>query len=169
MAEHADGIGVSVHHHVGETDIVVGCEVSRHDTGEHGLLVELNVIERLESQAKITQQAVNSQESDDGEVSQHAVQVLRAVLAGNGHGILVALYGSELLGDLRSLDQGVEDVEDAVAAPGVGVLAQDLNLLLIVGLSRNSASVRAERVELIDELINDIPSPVVLYFHYLKR
>lgn len=162
MGEHADGIGISVHHHVGETDIVVGREVSRHDTGEHGLFVELNVIERLESQAEITQQAVNAQETDDGEVSQHAVQVLRAVLAGNGHGLLVTLHGSELLGDLRALDQRVQDVEDAVAAPGVGVLAQDRNLLLIVGLSRDSASVRAERVELVDELINDIPGPVVL-------
>lgn len=162
MAEHADGIGVTVHHHVGETDIVVGREVSRHDTGEHGLLVELNVIERLESQAEITQQAVDAQEADDGKVSQHAIQVLRAVLAGNGHGFLVALHSSELLGDLRSLDQRVEDVEDAVAAPGVGVLAQDLNLLPIVGLSRDSASVRAESIELIDELINDIPSPEVL-------
>lgn len=141
VAEHADGIGVSVHHHVGEADIVVCRKVSRHDAGKHGLLVELNVIQSLERQAKVTQQAVHSQETDDGEVSQHAVQVLRAVLAGNGHGVLVTLHGAQLLGDLGSLDQRVEHVEDAVAAPRVGVLAEDLDLLLIVGLSRDSASV----------------------------
>lgn len=162
MAEHADGIGVAVHHHVGESDIVVRRKVSSHDAGEHGLLVELNVVERLERQAKVSQQAVHAQQSNDGKVSQHLVQVLGAVLAGDSHGVLVALHGAQLLGDLRALDQRVQDVEDTVAAPGVGVLLEDLELLIVGSLSGDAHSVRGERVELVDEFVNDIPSPVVL-------
>lgn len=162
MAEHANGIAVAVHHHVGEADIVVSRKVSCHDTRKHGLLVELNIVEGLEGETKVTQQAVDTQKADDGEIAQHAVQVLLSILAGNGHGVLVTLHGSELLGDLRSLNQRVQDVEDTVATPGVGVLLENLELLLVGGLARNSESVRGERVELIDEFINHIPSPIVL-------
>ena len=162
VAEHADGIGVAAHHHVGETDIVVGGEVGSHDAGEHGLLVELDVIEGLESEAEVTEEGVDAEQTDDGKIAKHLVEVLGTVLAGDDRGILVALHGGQLLGDLRLLDQGVEDVEDAIAAPGVGVLAEHGDLLLIVTLAGDASSVRRERVELVDELIDDIPSPVVL-------
>jgi hypothetical protein len=172
VAEHADGIGVAAHHHVRETDVVVGGEVSGHDTGEHGLLVELDVIEGLESQAEVTEKAVNAEKTNDGEVSQHSVQRLGSVITGNSHWLLVALHGSELLVDLRSLDERVENVEHTVAAPGVWVLAENLNLLLIVGGARDLVAVRAEGVELVDELVDDIPSPVVLvksaFFHQFE-
>ncbi|KAI6767952.1 hypothetical protein HG530_005961 [Fusarium avenaceum] len=148
VAEHADGIGVAVLHHVGETHVVVGGEVSSHDTGEHGLLVELDVIKGLESQAEISQQTVDSEETNDGEVTQHLVKVLRTVIAGNSHGILVTLHGSKLLGDLGSLDKGVQDVQDTVATPCVGVLAESLTLLLVGCLAGNSHTVRGEGVEL---------------------
>ena len=39
MGEHADCVGVAAHHHVGEADVVVGCEVGGHDSGEHGFFV----------------------------------------------------------------------------------------------------------------------------------
>lgn len=162
MAEHADGIGVPAHHHVRETDIVVCREVSSHDAGEHGLLVKLNIIERLEGKAEIAQQTVHSQQPDDGKVSQHLVQVLGTIFTCHGQGLLISLHGCQLLGNLRSLDKRVENIENAVASPSVGVLAQDLNLLLVVGLSGDAQSVRAERVELVNELIDDIPGPVVL-------
>lgn len=163
VAEHADGIGVSVHHHVRETHVVVGGEVGSHDTGEHGLLVELNVVEGLEGEAEISKQTVDPEETNDGEVSQHLVEVLVTVLAGDGLGVLVALHGGQLLDNLRSLDQRVEHIEDTVATPRVGVLLENLALLLVVPwLAGQPHSVRRERVELVDELIDDIPSPVVL-------
>lgn len=93
VAEHADGIGVSTHHHVGETNIVVGCEVRSHDAREHGLLVELDVIEGLERKAEVAQQAVDAQETDDREVSQHAVDGLGSVVTGHCHRLFVALHG----------------------------------------------------------------------------
>ena len=147
MAEHADGVAVAAHHHVGETHIVVGGEVGGHDAGEHGLLVELNVVERLEREAEVSEKGVDPEETNDGEVPQHAVKVLVTVGAGHGHGVLVPLGRVELLDDLRLLDQGVEHVEDAVAAPCV----------------RNPGPVRGKCVELVDELVNHIPRPVVLF------
>ena len=138
VTEHANGIGISVHHHVGEAYIVVGGEVSGHDAGKHGLLIQLNIVKSLESEAEVSQQAVHAEETDDGEVSQHLVQILGTVLAGNGGRVLVSPHGSELLRDLGPLDQRVQDVEDAVGAPSVGVLLEDLNLLFVVGLTSDS-------------------------------
>lgn len=131
VAEHADGISVAVLHHVGKAHVVVGGEVGSHDTCEHGLLVELDIVEGLEGEAEVTQQAVDAKETDDGEVSKHSVKVLGTVLAGHGHGVLVALHGCQLLGDLRSLDKRVQNVQNAVASPGVGVLPENLSLLLV--------------------------------------
>lgn len=65
VAEHADGVGVATHHHVREAHVVVCGEMGGHDAGKHGLLVHLDVIERLQSQTKVSQQAVDTQEPDD--------------------------------------------------------------------------------------------------------
>lgn len=124
VAEHADGVGVAAEHQVGEADVVVGGEVGGHDAGEHGFLVELDVVERFEGEREVAQQAVHAQQADDGEVAEHAVEGPGAVVAGDGVGVLVAFHGEQLLVDLGALDEGVEDVEDGVAAPGVGVLAE---------------------------------------------
>ena len=163
VAEHADGVGIAAHHHVGETNVVVRGEVSSHDTGEHGLLVHLDVIEGLQSQAEVTEQTVHTQQTDDGEVAQHLVERAGAVLAGESNGVLTTLDSSELLVDLRALNQRVENVQHGVAAPCVGVLAEQLSLLLVGSGASNAVAVAAERLELVDELINDVPSPVVLY------
>lgn len=162
VGEHADRIGVAAHHHVGETDIVVCGEVSGHDTGEHGLLVELNVVEGLQGEREVTEKAVDAEESDDGKVSQHAVERLGSVVSGHGHWLLVALHGSKLLVDLGSLDERVQNVEDGVASPCVWVVLEELNLLGVVSSAGDLLAVGAELVELVNELINDIPSPVVL-------
>ena len=104
VGEHADGVGVAAHHHVAEANVVVGCEVGGHDAGEHCFFVEFNVVEGFEGEAEVAEEAVHTQEADDAEVAQHAVKGPRAVFAGDGHGVLVAFHGSELLVDLRALD-----------------------------------------------------------------
>ena len=162
VGEHADGIGVAAHHHVRETNIVVCCKVSSHDACKHGLLVELDVVEGLQGEGEVTEEAVDAQESDDREVSQHAVEWLGSIVSRNGHWLLVALHGSELLVDLGSLDKRVQNVEDGVASPCVWVLTEELDLLGVVSSASNLLAVGAEFVELVNELINDIPSPVVL-------
>lgn len=100
MAEHPDGVGVAAHHHVGETHVVVGGEVGVHNAGEHGLLVELDVVESLEGKAEVAEQTVDAQESDDGEITKHAVEALGAILASNGHGVLITAPSSKLLCDV---------------------------------------------------------------------
>lgn len=134
VAEHADGIGVATDHHVGETDVVVGCEVRGHDAGEHGLLVQLDVVKRPQGEAEVTKQTVHTEKTNDGEVSQHPVQTPAAVVTCNSHRVLVALHCLQLLEDLRALNERVEHVQDTVASPRVGVLSQYLRLLLVVGL-----------------------------------
>ena len=100
VAEHADSVGIAAHHHVGETHIVVGCEMGSHDTSEHGLLVHLNVIESLKGEAEVTEQAVNAQQSNDGEVPKHFVQWTGAIFPCNSQGVFSTLDGSELFVDL---------------------------------------------------------------------
>jgi hypothetical protein len=60
------------------------------------------------------------------------------------------------------LDQGVQDIENTVAAPDLRVVTKHSNLLFRAVL--NSISAIAERLELVDELINDIPQPLVWKF-----
>ena len=162
VREGADGIGVTTHHHVGETDVVVGGEVRGHDLGENGLLVELDVIERLEGEREVAEEAVHAEEPDDGEVTEHAVKRARAVFARDFVGVLVALDGRELLVHLRALDEGVQHVENAVASPGLRVLFEHGDLLLRLRGAGDAVAVGTEAVELVDELVDNIPSPVVL-------
>lgn len=61
MAEHANRICVSAHHHVGEAYIVVGREVCGHNASEHGFLVKFDVIESLQRKTEVSEKAVNSQ------------------------------------------------------------------------------------------------------------
>lgn len=162
VAEHADCIAVAAHHHVRKAHVVVGGEVGGHDPGKHGFLVHLDVVERLERQAEVTQQAVHPQQPDDREVPQHLVQRATAVLAGIQQRVLPTLDGGQLLVDLRPLDERVQHVEHRVAAPCVGVLTQKLGVLLAGAAAGDTVTVAAERLELVDELVDDIPSPVVL-------
>ena len=105
---------------------------------------------------------MHTQQADDREIAQHLVQRAGTVLASEGGGILTTLDGSELLVDLRALDEGVEHVQHGVAAPGVGVLAEKLSLLLGRAAPGDSVAIAAEGLELVDELIDNIPGPVVL-------
>lgn len=163
VAEHPDGITVAAHHHVRETHVVVSREVGGHDTGKHSLLVHLDIIEGLESKAKVTQQAVDTEQTDDREVAQHLVQRTRAILSGNGQRVFTPLDGSQLLIDLRSLHKGVKNVEDRVAAPCVGGFTQELCFFLVGTAAGDTVTVATERLELVDEFVDDIPSPVVLF------
>ena len=104
VAEHADGVTVAAHHHVGEPHIVVSGEVSCHHTGKHGLLVHLNIIEGLQGKAEVSEQAVDTEESDNGEVPEHFIQWARTILASKRHWVLTTLDSSQLLIDLGSLN-----------------------------------------------------------------
>jgi hypothetical protein len=63
---------------------------------------------------------------------------------------------------LGALNERIEDIEHAVAAPGVGVVSKNLNFFSIVSFPGDAVTVATEAIELVDEFINDIPRPVVL-------
>lgn len=160
VGEGLDGIGVTAHHHVGESDIVVGGDVAGSDTGKQGLLlVQFNVVHHLESQGKVAQQAVDAKQTNNGEVAQHLVQGAGTVLASSLHHVASVLGDQKLLGDAGLLDQRVKDVQHTVAAPDLRVVAKESELLL--GLVLDAVAVVAEGLELVDELVNDIPEPLV--------
>ena len=61
------------------------------------------------------------------------------------------------------MDQRVENIEDGVAAPGIGVFAQELVFFIRRGaLTGDAVAVAAEGFELVDEFVDDVPGPVVL-------
>jgi hypothetical protein len=64
--------------------------------------------------------------------------------------------------NLGSLDEGIKNIENAVAPPGVRCFAEDLDFFFVAPLARGAISVGAEGVKLVDELVDDIPGPVVL-------
>lgn len=169
VGEHADGVGVAPHHHVAEADVVVGREVGGHDAGEHGFFVQLDVIERLEREGEVAQQAVHAQQADDAEVAEHAVEGPGAVFAGDGVRVGVLAHGGELGSDFGALDERVEDVEDGVAAPGVGVVAEEGEVIVAGGvcggggIAGEAVTVAAEGFELVDEFVDDVPGPEGLF------
>ena len=105
---------------------------------------------------------MHTEKTDDGEVSQHAVERARAVFAGDGHWVFVAFHDCELFVDLGALDEGVEDVEDGIAAPSVWVVAEELRFFVGGAGPGYPVAVPAEGLELVDEFVDDIPGPVVL-------
>ncbi len=165
VREHLDGVGVAAHHEVAEADVVVGREVGGHDAREHGLFVELDVVECLEREGEVAEQAVHAQQADDAEVAEHAVEGAGAVFARDGGGVGVLAHGGQLGGDLRALDEGVEDIENRVAAPGVRVVAEEGEVVVArrVGcggrVAGEAVTVAAEGFELVDEFVDDIPGP----------
>ncbi|KAL9030140.1 MAG: hypothetical protein Q9196_001714, partial [Gyalolechia fulgens] len=175
MGEHADGVGVAAHHHVAEADVVVGREMGGHDAGEHGFFVQLDVVERFEGEAEVAEEAVHAQEADDAEVAEHAVQGAGAVFAGHGGGVGVFFHGGKLGGDFGALDEGIEDVEDGVAAPGVGVFTEEGEVIVAgrVGgggrVAGDTMTVAAEGFELVDEFVDDVPGPEGLLMPSVSR
>lgn len=165
VGEHADGVGVAPHHHVAEADVVVCREMGRHDAGEHGFFVQFDVVEGFQGEGEVAKEAVDAQEADDAEVAEHAVKGAGTVFTGDGVGVRVLLHGGELGGDFGALDEGVKDVEDRVAAPGVGIIAEEGEVIVAGrvggggGVAGDAVTVAAEGFELVDEFINHVPGP----------
>ena len=74
-------VGISPEHDVAEPDIVVSGNMAGCHPGEGRLLVELDVLHNLQGEGEVTEKTVNTQETDDTEVSEHAVQWANTILA----------------------------------------------------------------------------------------
>lgn len=55
MREHANGIGIPAHHHVAEAHVIISREMRRHHPCEHGFLIQLDIIQRLQCQRVVPQ------------------------------------------------------------------------------------------------------------------
>lgn len=98
VGEHFDGVGISPHHHVAEADVVVGCEVGGHDTGEHGFPVEFDVVEGFKGETEVAEEAVNAEETDNAKVAKHTVEGSGTVVACDQARVGVFFHGGELGG-----------------------------------------------------------------------
>lgn len=105
---------------------------------------------------------MDTEKTNDGEVSEHAVERASAIFAGDRHWVFVALHDCQLFVDLGALDERIENVEDGIAAPGVWVVPEDLGFVVGRAGSGYAVAVPAEGLELVDELIDNIPGPVIL-------
>lgn len=65
--------------------------------------------------------------------------------------------GLEPFVDVAFLNEGVEDVEDAVAAPSLRTTLGSEHRELVVGLGGWSRSEEGKGLELVDELVDDVP------------
>ena len=68
--------------------------------------------------------------------------------------------GLEPFVDVALLDEGVEDVEDAVAAPRLCAAFGTEHRELVVRLGGGPRSEERKGLELVDELVDDIPQPL---------
>ena len=105
---------------------------------------------------------MDSQKTDDGEVPQHPIQRFRTIITSHSHRLFSTLHRRELFIDLRSLNEGVENIENAVASPCIRIVSEKLDFLCVGALACNFIAVRTKVIELVNKFINDIPSPEVL-------
>ena len=79
----------------------------------------------------------------------------------SSHSVWVTLgvVNLQLLVDVGLVHQRVENVEDRVNIPNLGIALQSLNLL--IRLLAQLGPELGEGLELVDELVNDLPEPLV--------
>ena len=63
---------------------------------------------------------------------------------------------------MAALNERVEDIEDGVAAPSIGVIAQELGFFAGGIGAGDTVAVAAEGFKLVDKFVDYVPSPVVL-------
>lgn len=170
--EGLDGVGVAVEVEVRDGDVVVGRDVGGGDTleGRGGRLarVEGDVVDRLEGEGEVAEEDVDAEEAEEGEVAEGAVERTGAVSARDGlvDDVLqlragVGMDMGELGVDVGALDEGVEDVEDGVGGPDGGIPKSGD---VVLGLVGRLGSPGGKGLVLVQELIQDIPQPLVGQF-----
>jgi len=113
----SDGVLITAHHQIRETDKVV----RRHLTGRysrvHGLLVDVDVLENVYGLIKVAQQRMKSAESDEREVAQHLVERVHSKLTGDCLRITTRREHLQLGVDVAFFYEGVKNVENRMHVP----------------------------------------------------
>jgi len=112
VAEGSDGVSVAPHHHVRESDVVVHGDLAAWNTRVKALLVQLHVLQNLDGLMEVSEKAVKTKQSDQGEVSHHLVKWMASKFSGNGVWVSASGVHLELLVDVALVHHGVQDVQD---------------------------------------------------------
>jgi len=169
----------SPEHQVTHACMVCCTNVGRSGRRERSFLTQTqpHLFYDLERKRKVAEKDVDAEESDEREVPELAIQRSRAILARDVPvsrvncvlpasmeldvlALLVGLTfgtGLEPFVDVTLLDEGVEDVEDAVAAPRLGAAFGTEHRELVVRFGRGARSEERKGLELVYELVDDIP------------
>ena len=105
-----------------------------------------------------------AKKTNDGEVAKHAIKTSRAIFTSHGHWLFVPFHCCQLFGDLGLLYERVEDVEYGIAAPSIRIISEYLGIFLVRIRSSYAIALSAEGFELVDELVDNIPSPEILSY-----
>jgi len=157
-----DGVLVTAHHQVSKPDEVIRRHLASRHPGVHGLLVDVDVLQNVDGLIEVAEKGVQSAETDEGEISQHLVEGMHAELS--SHALRFSSGGKnlELRIDVALFDEGVEDVENRVDVPD-GRVSPNVGDVARLEL-RQVRPEETERLELVDELVDDVPEPLVGQF-----
>jgi len=168
LVELTNSIDIPPQHKGGKSIVVDSSDMATNDTGVNTWLSDVNGLQPFESSVVVTEEAVNTQETDHAEVTEDLQDVaataeIVAISLSELKAILVMLKD---LDDTRLLHKCLQEVEHAIDIPGLIVLSEQCNLLLCFVLEL--CSELTETLELVDKLIHHIPQPLVrqLHIHY---
>ena len=130
---------------------------SSHAVEDTVLLLKVNVVEHLEGKRVVAEEHMHPQQTDDAKVAQHLVQRAGAKLAGDLIRVLALILSRKLLNNLGLLDERVEHIKYAVAAPDAAILQQ---LKVVLVLVVNLVPPLRVRLVLVNKLVNDVPEPL---------
>ena len=140
-------------------NIVVSCDLTARHSAVQTLLVQLDVLQDLDGLVVVPQERVESEETNQGEIAQHLVERVTTKVPSDSVRIALSVVDLQLLVDVGLVHQGVEHVQHGVDIPHLRVALQVVDL--IVSLLRQLGPELGEGLELIDELVDDLPEPLV--------
>merc|ERR1719278_1708927 len=119
----------------------------------------LDVFQNLNGLVEVAQKRVQPEEAFKREVSQHLVKTVAAKVSSNRVGVSLVVVHFKLFVDIGLVHKRVQDIEHRVDIPNLRVPFQGFNF--VFRLLGKLAAELTERLELIDELVNDLPQPLV--------
>lgn len=153
-------------HEIGKTIVINGGDVTPNNTGINPLLTNINRKQTLDPSMIIPQQAMNPKQPHHTKIPQHLQHITPPI-------VIISIRGSKLFEPLllllqnlnngTLLHQRLKEVQNPIHIPGLVELAQERDLLF--GLVLHLGTILAEALELVDELVDHVPQPLVGELH----
>lgn len=132
------------------------------------LAVDVDRLEYLDGKMVVAQQRVNSEQANQAEVAEHLVQRQAPVVSSDCVRVFAFRSGFQLLLDVRHVNQRVENVEQAQNVPNASVVRVGELLQLVLALIGQAGTILRVVLELIHELIDQLPQPNVGQLQVLR-